>query len=109
MVGLCLLIQMIVVGVGAVSSDAERTAAVSSQNESQGSQDPDPAVTPDKWLPLPIFLTEPVFGYVKKAYSYEGYERGLCYYVVICPILVKVIKIRSIMLQSIVFKIITNE
>jgi len=74
MIGLSLLLQMMATAAGAAPSDAEKTAPETSPTVSQGSQAPDAAGksrSSGKWLPLPIFLTEPAFGY--------GLGLALCY------------------------------
>ncbi|BBO78547.1 hypothetical protein DSCW_59640 [Desulfosarcina widdelii] len=66
MIGIVLLLQLLAVAVGPAPSGAEEATAVSPQIESQGSQAAeadDESRSSGKWLPLPIFLTEPAFGY----------------------------------------------
>lgn len=66
MIGMILLLQLMIVATGPAPSVAETAAAVASPTESQGAQASDTAGeshSSGKWLPLPIFLTEPAFGY----------------------------------------------
>ncbi|BBO74834.1 hypothetical protein DSCW_22510 [Desulfosarcina widdelii] len=73
-IGLLLLLRTVALAADAAPSGAEKTLPVSSQTESQGSKAPDAgdkSRSSGKWLPLPIFLTEPAFGY--------GLGMALCY------------------------------
>jgi hypothetical protein len=69
--GLFLFLQLLVFAIEPVGSVAEQTTSTSTPIEPQVSQAAGNPQSNGKWLPLPIFLTEPAFGY--------GLGLALCY------------------------------
>lgn len=63
LISLFLFFQMMLFAIEPAPSIAEKTASVTLDADSQASPTANGSHSSGKWLPLPIFLTEPAFGY----------------------------------------------
>jgi hypothetical protein len=63
LISLFLFLQMMIFAIEPAPSIAEKTASVTLDANSQASPTANGSHSSGKWLPLPIFLTEPAFGY----------------------------------------------